>query len=769
MSSSLGNSQQSARFLGSLFGSTRSSSDDGTTRSLAYTAPKEPGSKDRAPAPPPAAADKEEVVKKASASAVQYAYVGRTRLYKLEDGAFAAASPEQLGCVVLGAGLSYQLLVYDASKKHVLAAGLADVVPLKPQANNFVALKARGTTWSAHFDQGSFDFCRAVSLAHAHGLVHMGDPKLTPPAYYELAAEPPDGRRAGRGDSATVAYQAWPLDPASLPGSVVKQRPEKTSSETVVLGENPEGGGFGAAISEAVASARVGAKRACVAFADGAWRWIELDVTDIVSEVVPPPPVDETTTEERRPSIAERMAGLAAAGGVVGIAPIIAPPQAKREPPPIVAGPAPKAAPPSPPTVQQQPEAAVIQETPRAVIRRPPAVAETAVALVPGQGARSHFVEAPRRDEPAPRPADDDAQARGLLAMQASLATQQTQSSLLAVQASLAHVHDKLDRLAQGASSSSSSSYGLHRPSDDLKLLEKQVCGVLREHAALQQRAGDRDAKRSELEDKLDLLREKNAELATEKLAAMEKHADLVSKGADQALRTRALEDASRAAAEERDALAAKVAALELENAKLSERVAAERGAATDLRDQLDAAEAARQREEADGAAHRDNLESAAAKTAQIEAEAARRQTDLEREIEKREATVTFLETRCEDAERNVQRLELLNSAVNKERDDCLVRERDALAQLELLRARQPESALATPRDVYDKVDLVKTIMNDTYKQLLAHFAAGGSDATFSAGDAARAIKATLKSITTKYLTVDGAREPPPYAADSRG
>ena len=59
-----------------------------------------------------------------ASSSSRYAFAGQLALYKLANGAFAAASPEpRLGCVVLGGNV----LIYDSAKKHVCAAAAAEV------------------------------------------------------------------------------------------------------------------------------------------------------------------------------------------------------------------------------------------------------------------------------------------------------------------------------------------------------------------------------------------------------------------------------------------------------------------------------------------------------------------------------------------------------------------------------------------------------------------------------------------------------------------
>lgn len=753
MSLSAERSASSARNLGNLFGSSRSGSNDGTTRSLAYTAPKEP-SKEVARAKEKAPAGNEKEAEAPKASGVQYAYVGRTRLYKLESGAYVALSAEQLGCVILGAGSTYQLLIYDSSKRHLLTALVTEVVPAMPQENGYVTFSARAATWSAHFDSGAYDFCRALALTHAHCVAHKGDPSVSPLPFYVLAPEVSGGRKAEAGDKASLSRRKWVLDdsPTAVPTAIVtKAAPEPDMNVVIIAGDG--------ALGNALLGATVGTKRGYVEFDKGHSSWIETEVVD-VAEVPreepslgdnPPAIVEDRSSEDRRSSITERMAGLAAASGVVGVAPLIAPvrreskataavePSKEAEPvktePPSDAADRLKVSEPVKAPEQSQPvQAAAValttSNTPRSTAV--PERTENAVALVPGQEARSHFFVGGARHEQEPH--EDKTQS--MLAMQSSMAMQQMQSALLAVQSSMSQAHHKLDRLMDGWTRNGAAD-------GDLDALASRVSAVLREHARLRATASDRDAKRGELEDKLELLREKNAQLVADKLAVLEKHAQLVSKGADETLRTRTLEEAAK----ERDELQGKLRETQAGKAALEQQLADERAEKAALLERLNNAEAA-----ARAASSQEEVEAAvAARTAELGKAAEVEKARLEGELEKVTSQADFLEERCQDAEKKAHRLSQDLEAATKQRDDALIRERDALARAEhLAKEGKNESAKEEPPH---RTELIKTIMNDTYKHLFAYFTAAGPEASFSAADAARAIKATLKQVTSKYLT----------------
>lgn len=758
MSLSAERSASSARNLGNLFGSSRSASNDGTTRSLAYTAPKEPA-KEVARTKEKVSVGIEKEAEASKASGVQYAYVGRTRLYKLESGAYVALSPEQLGCVILGAGSTYQLLIYDGSKRHLLTALIAEVVPAMPQENGYVTFSARSATWSAHFDNGAYDFCRALALTHAHCVAHKGDPSASPLSFYVLAPEGSGGRKAKAGDKVSVSRRKWSLDdsPTAVPTAVVTKAEAETDMAVVIIAGD-------SALGNALLGATVGEKRGFVEFAEGHRSWIEtevVNVTDIPREEPslgdePVAVVENSSSDDRRSSITERMAGLAAASGVIGVAPLIAPVrreskataaiEASKQVEPV------KTEPPSDaadrlqvserinaPEQRSNPvrtEAAALTGSNPTRSAAFPARTENAVALVPGQEARSHFFVGSARHEQESHEKDT---AQTMLAMQSSMAMQQMQSALLAVQSSMSQAHHKLDRLMD--------SWTRNGAADgDLDALAGRVSAVLREHAILRATAHDRDSKRTELEDKLEMLREKNAQLVADKLAVLEKHAQLVSKGADETLRARTLEDAAK----QRDELDGKLRESQAEKAALEQQLAAERSEVADLRARLDNAAIK-------AASSRDEIEAAVtARTAELGKEADRERAQLECELEKVRNQANFLEERCQDAEKKAHRLSQELEATTKQRDDALESEREALARAEHVAKERRESPPGqNVEDSQQRTELIKTIMNDTYKHLYAYFTASGPEGTFTAADAARAIKATLKQVTTKYLTND--------------
>lgn len=687
MSSSFGGADRSvasARNLGSLFGGS-ATKDDRSTRSLAYTAPKEPAKSTPAPAVDKAAENTLKSTSKKKKNAIQYAYVGRTRLYKLEKSAYIPASPELLGCVVLGSGAAYQLLVYDNQKRHVLAAPIAEVAPITPQANGYVTFTCQGATWSAHFDNeetGSRGFCRAVALSHA--LLQA------PNSVYELA--PGEGRCAETGDPVVVLRQTWPLDRSGVPTAPAKDPPSSTETRRIVAGSE----------DDAIARAVVGVKSgAVIGLASDDDRWVEVEILEVVerpTEVVVGESAEGDPHTPPRSSIAERMAGLAAAGGVVGVFPPPATTNARHS---VLEASR------SPEKTESSPLPAVASDTRRA-----------------SSDDGSQAPSAATKNE-------DREQNVAMAAMQSSI---QTQSTLLALQSSLSQVHEKLDRALTGNGSLQSSFVD----EDGLEALANRVSSVLRDHASLRSKAADRDSKRSELEEKLESLREKNSQLVGEKLAIMEKHAELLSKGNDETTRARDAEEAGRDAIVERDRLLERISKIESERLALTEKLEEEERRSAELSRRL-----------ADGEKS----------SARVEEEESEKERELAREIERLKATTAFLEGRCEEAERSAQNLAReLEAAAHRREDSAIATAASPVDEggdvSETAPAAAPEAANAST-DGSIRDDLVKTIMSDAYRQLCAYISqATGNrpDVSLSASDVAKAIKVTLKKVTAKYL-----------------
>lgn len=353
----------------------------------------------------------------------------------------------------------------------------------------------------------------------------------------------------------------------------------------------------------------------------------------------------------------------------------------------------------TPAMVVAEPQRAPEQPRQVAPPQEQPATESTALALVPGQQAKSHFFEQPQavaKPAQAAAPVADD-------------------GSAAIIKASLEKLHDKVDRLQMAQFAAP----------HDLSLLESQVCGILREHARLRTNADDRDSKRVELEEKIEALREKNAQVVAEKLAIMEKHALLVSKGASDTLQASRDALAGRDALAERDALQARLESLDSDNKRLSAALQDQSAVVDDLRTRLDAADAALRSHQA----------AANDKAAQSRAD------ELQATLVGLQATTAGLERRCQEAENLAQQRATDLEAANAQRDDALAKLREA-----------PSAQTGNDLSGEARTGLVKNLMNDTYKQLYAHITSRGADATFSPADLNRAVKSTLKAITAKYL-----------------
>jgi len=315
----------------------------------------------------------------------------------------------------------------------------------------------------------------------------------------------------------------------------------------------------------------------------------------------------------------------------------------------------------------------------------------------------------------------------------------------------LSQLHEKVDRM-RGPSDHSES----HRRSfsnESFSDLESRIVEVLRDYGELKASARSRDAKKGELEDKLEALREKNAELVSSKIELMEKCAAAIERGADDAHELRSIKDKAGQkdeVIEERDDLRLKLKAAEERSAQLEAALSEATSAQSQAETALSEADAAK--------------DLASTKTSELQRAA------------------DFLEGRAADAEQKAHAVGQDLAAALAAKDDADIRARDAEAQLSLMQAdleraradlarkqtelddalsqnakaindspKQEDSEAAAKIKADEKAALVKALMNDTYKQLYAHFA-GGNDVSFTGTDVTRALKSVLKSITNQHL-----------------
>jgi len=829
--------------LSNLFGS--AASGDGTTRALAYTAPKEPtkvSSSTRQPKPaardhpddesapatpradaggttneaaggggkPPDSSRQQQQPGTAPAvqSETKYAYAGQTRLYQLKNGAYApAAATEQLcGVVILAKtpGPSYQLLVYDAAKRPVLAAPIAELfahnAAVTPQRDEYVAFAARGAAYSAHVAGGAFAFLRAVNACRAHALAAAdAEPKRTP-FWCDLAFVA--SAQAGDDESGTSSVRArirsfdlggpttsnWVVLPTSFAAAI-----DDREAEVAVVADRQSKEDY-ASIDEAVARALVGAapgaKRGVLALGC----WVEVDVLEKVvkqqrlmvddapqpasaaqaaeplERMEPPPAVssppaapEEAPKSSLRPrSIAERMAGLSAAGGAIPIGGLVAKPA---EAPPPVAAPVAvaevpaAAAPVRLPHAQDHVAPTAACETPAAP-QDPPKEQDISGGIVstPARSsapARDVVVSTPRvvlpqQHQVVAAPVSSSSLDAAATTSDAFRVALQSHATLVALEASVSRLHDKVDAMdsTQNNRRQSAPLDDLPQPAE-LAALEARLSEVLRDYGARRAKERERDASRDELREKLDAMREKNAQLVAEKIEVMEKHAAIVAARASSSTDARELRADLEAAVAARDSATAAVDVARREASEAAEGAARAHDA---WRAEKSALETRATEAEKRAAAAADELREARAASAAFELRAATAE-------KARDEALAGSAAAKEEGPPSPPRGESTSATTQTDGDDA-------------------SSSPATPPapgidDPQARDKLVKAIMNDTYKHLYAklvtsraHNAAenttngdGSSDAV-PVAEIGRTLKSVLKAVTAHYL------QPPPAAPD---
>jgi hypothetical protein len=109
-------------------------------------------------------------------------YSTQLRLFVFDraTNAYAAAGGGGLcGCVVVGGGTNYTLLVYDAQKQHLCACVLDGAFTLAVQPNLYVSFTSpSGEAWSVHLASAAQleGFCKHVVATCAHVAQHSGAP-----------------------------------------------------------------------------------------------------------------------------------------------------------------------------------------------------------------------------------------------------------------------------------------------------------------------------------------------------------------------------------------------------------------------------------------------------------------------------------------------------------------------------------------------------------------------------------------------------------------
>jgi FK506-binding protein 15 len=253
------------------------SASGGGNDALRYTAPREPSHKHQQQAVAPTASP-------AAASAVVYStmvslyqYDASARKY-VQQGGSAAGGKAAVGCVIVGAETTYNLLFYNAAKQHLCAVPIK-FGAFKPtlQAKNYVNFyDEQGANWSVKFasDAQVAEFMRQVFLAKIHVEIWGSEKTVTktsPSALIQddLVFVKPENQQVGTGDTVAVAFSAWRVvgNASSAPADVVtKYAPFEKASEgdlrKIRLGE---GGERIKALEEGIVGMKKGGKRIVLA------------------------------------------------------------------------------------------------------------------------------------------------------------------------------------------------------------------------------------------------------------------------------------------------------------------------------------------------------------------------------------------------------------------------------------------------------------------------------------------------------------------------
>lgn len=113
------------------------------------------------------------------ASAIVYSTQLRLFVFDRAKNAYAAAGGGGLcGCVVVGSGTNYSLLIYDAQKQHLCTTPLGGDFKLTVQANNYVSFTTANSGEAMSVNLASEEqlkgFCKHVLVTCAHVARHSG-------------------------------------------------------------------------------------------------------------------------------------------------------------------------------------------------------------------------------------------------------------------------------------------------------------------------------------------------------------------------------------------------------------------------------------------------------------------------------------------------------------------------------------------------------------------------------------------------------------------
>ncbi|KAL4139535.1 hypothetical protein PRIC2_003030 [Phytophthora ramorum] len=255
-----------------------STTGGGGNDALRYTAPREPSQKQQqqqSVATPAASSAPSSVVFSTMVSLYQYDTTARKYI---QQGGATAGSKAAVGCVIVGADTSYNLLFYNAAKQHLCAVPIK-LATFKPtlQAKSYVNFyDDQGVNWSVKFssDAQVMEFMRQVFLAKIHVEIWGSEKTVTktnPTGLIldDLVFVKAEAQPVSNGDTVAVAFSAWRVvgNANSAPADVVtKYAPFEKVGESdlrkIRLGDSSE---RIKALEEGILGMRKGGKRMVLA------------------------------------------------------------------------------------------------------------------------------------------------------------------------------------------------------------------------------------------------------------------------------------------------------------------------------------------------------------------------------------------------------------------------------------------------------------------------------------------------------------------------
>lgn len=152
-----------------------------------------------------------------SNTVLQFIATASVRLFKLNSStnaydAVAGGSP--LGCIIVGAAATYQILIYNAQKAPQAIAPITSSFAYNIRDLYMSFTDAQGTNWSVLFDTSDAltSFAKAIIATIAHTL-HHSNTSISTPIKGNLPPHEADGSAPlAVGSTAGITYQGWLLN-----------------------------------------------------------------------------------------------------------------------------------------------------------------------------------------------------------------------------------------------------------------------------------------------------------------------------------------------------------------------------------------------------------------------------------------------------------------------------------------------------------------------------------------------------------------------------